>query len=192
MNKKEVSVQEWIQIKNIFDEGVIQTKDNRFIKILKIKPINYELKSSLEKEAILNSYKIFFNTCEFNIQILVQSRKEDLFNHIKKVREINEDEIEKIQNISENYIEYIKGLNKKNKSSSKNFYIVFDFIYQNNESNENFPNENEKQIIITNLNDKFLKIKECLSRTNNICIELKRDEIINILYSFFNKRKELK
>lgn len=192
MNKKEVSVQEWIQIKNIFDEGIIQTKDNRFIKILKIKPINYELKSSLEKEAILNSYKIFFNTCEFNIQILVQSRKEDLFNHIKKVREINEDEIEKIQNISENYIEYIKGLNKKNKSSSKNFYIVFDFIYQNNESNENFPNENEKQIIITNLNDKFLKIKECLSRTNNICIELKRDEIINILYSFFNKRKELK
>ena len=192
MNKKEVSVQEWIQIKNIFDEGIIQTKDNRFIKILKIKPINYELKSSLEKEAILNSYKIFFNTCEFNIQILVQSRKEDLFNHIKKVREINEDEIEKIQNISENYIEYIKGLNKKNKSSSKNFYIVFDFIYQNNESNENFLNENEKQIIITNLNDKFLKIKECLSRTNNICIELKRDEIINILYSFFNKRKELK
>lgn len=192
MNIKDNSVQEWIPIKNIFNEGIIQTKENKFIKIIQVKPINYELKSTLEKESILNSYKIFFNTCEFSAQILVQSRKEDLLDHIKKVREINEDENENIQNISENYIEYIKNLNKKNKSSSKNFYIIIDFIYPKKEFKEYFPDENEKQIIFTNLNEKYLKIKECLSRTNNICIELKREEVIKVFYSFFNKRKELK
>ena len=41
-------------------------------------PINYYLKSDLEKEAILNSFKLFLKTCDFNIQILIQSKKENL------------------------------------------------------------------------------------------------------------------
>lgn len=191
-NKNEKSVQEWIKIKNIFSEGIIQTEENRFIKIIKVNPINYELKSNLEKNSILNSYKLFFNTCEFNSQILVQSRKENLFTHIKKIQNAVEDEDDNIREISSNYIEYIKELNKKNKSSSKNFYIIVDFIYPKFDSKENFPNESEKQIILNNLNEKYLKIKECFSRMNNICMELKREEIIEVFYSFFNKRKELK
>ena len=58
MNKKtDISVQSWIPIENIFEDGIIQTKENKFIKIIKILPINYDLKSMLEKESILNSYK---------------------------------------------------------------------------------------------------------------------------------------
>lgn len=44
--------------KNI-KNGIIKLKDNSYIKIIKIYPINFNLKSELEKEAILNSYKIF-------------------------------------------------------------------------------------------------------------------------------------
>lgn len=69
---------------------------------------------------------------------------------------------------------------------------MLDFIYQKEFSNENFPNESEKQIIINNLNDKYFKLKECLSRMNNLCIELNKDEVVKVLYSFFNKRKEVK
>ena len=42
-------------------------KNNKYIKILKIIPINYNLKSDLEKEAILNSYKIFLKKYNYNI-----------------------------------------------------------------------------------------------------------------------------
>lgn len=192
MKRKNKSVQDWISIQNIFEDGIIQTKENKFIKILKVSPINYELKSKLEKEAILNSYKIFFNTCEFNTQILIQSRKEDLFNHIKNIQYKNEDEKDNIKIIMNNYIEYIKELNRKNKSSSKNFYIILEFLYPKIESNNFIPNEKEKQIISTNLTEKYYKVKECLSRTNNICVDLKKEEVINILFSFFNKRKEQK
>ena len=189
-NKK--TAQEWISLQNIFEDGIVQTKENKFLKILKITPINYELKSKLEKEAILNSYKIFFNTCEFNTQILIQSRKEDLYNHIKNIQYKNKDEDEEIKKIMFNYIEYIKEINRKNKSSSKNFYIILEFLYPNVESNNFIPNEKEKQIITNNLNEKYYKVKECLSRTNNLCIELKKEEVIKIYFSFFNKRKEKK
>jgi len=193
VNKKtDISVQSWIPIENIFEDGIIQTKENKFIKIIKILPINYDLKSMLEKESILNSYKIFFNTCEFNTQILIQSKKENLKNHFKNIENRIKKDDEKIKIISQNYFEYISNLNKKNKSSSKNFYIIINYKYLKDDISNNFPNDNEKQIIISNLKERYLKIKECLSRTNNICIELEKEEIIDVLYSFFNKRKEQK
>ena len=55
---KQISTQNWIPIESISENGIIKSQ-NKYIKILKIKPINYNLKSDLEKQAILNSYKIF-------------------------------------------------------------------------------------------------------------------------------------
>lgn len=73
---KQKTVQEWQLIESIFKDGIIKLKNNKFIKILKVEPINYNLKSDLEKEAILNSYKTFLKTCNFDIQILIQSSKD--------------------------------------------------------------------------------------------------------------------
>jgi len=38
-----------------------------------------------EKESILNSYKIFLKTCNFDFQILIQSNKENLDKHISNI-----------------------------------------------------------------------------------------------------------
>ena len=57
------SVQNWLPYRKILDRGIIKLKNNSFIKIIKIIPINFNLKSDLEKQAILNSYKIFLKTC---------------------------------------------------------------------------------------------------------------------------------
>ena len=84
ISKKVNSVQEWLPVDEILENGIIKVKNKNYIKILKIIPINFELKSNLEKEAILNSYKIFLKTCNFDIQILIQSNKKDLSNHRKK------------------------------------------------------------------------------------------------------------
>ena len=118
--------------------------------------------------------------------------RSNLKNHFKNIENRIKKDDEKIKIISQNYFEYISNLNKKNKSSSKNFYIIINYKYLKDDISNNFPNDNEKQIIISNLKERYLKIKECLSRTNNICIELEKEEIIDVLYSFFNKRKEQK
>ena len=72
-NKQEKSTQEWLPFEYILENGIIKLKNSSYIKIIKIIPINFNLKSELEKEAILNSYKIFLKTCNFNFQILIQS-----------------------------------------------------------------------------------------------------------------------
>lgn len=75
INKKN-TVQRWLPFEKIMENGVIKLKNNSYVKILKISPINFNLKSNLEKESILNSYKIFLKTCNFDIQILIQSNKD--------------------------------------------------------------------------------------------------------------------
>lgn len=164
ISKKVNSVQEWLPVDEILENGIIKVKNKNYIKILKIIPINFELKSNLEKEAILNSYKIFLKTCNFDIQILIQSNKKDLSNHISKIKEKNKEEKENIKILSEKYTNYIKKIN---------------------------TNINEK-IIFDKLNDKYFCIKECLSRCGNVVIDISdQKNAEKILYSFFNSRKDL-
>ena len=118
--KKNNSIQEWLPFERILKNGIIKLKNNSYIKIIKIYPINFNLKSELEKEAILNSYKIFLKTCDFNFQILIQSKKEDLSKHISNINCQKEKEEKRISEYSNKYIEYIQSLNHQKKSSSKN------------------------------------------------------------------------
>ena len=179
------SVQNWLPYRKILDRGIIKLKNNSFIKIIKIIPINFNLKSDLEKQAILNSYKIFLKTCNFDLQILIQSNKEDLSKHILRIKEQNKKENNfKISEISKNYISFIQKINQEKKSSSKNFYIVI-----KEESKQNNIDSNVEEIILEQLNDKFFKIKECLSRCGNVVFELgEKEETKKILYSFLNSR----
>ena len=152
--KKNNSIQEWIPFEKILENGIIKLKDNSYIKIIKIYPINFNLKSELEKEAILNSYKIFLKTCDFNFQILIQSKKEDLSKHISNINNQKINENKNILEYSNKYIEFIKTLNQEKKSSSKNFYIILK--YKNNDKEL----EEIEELATEDLNDKYFKIKD--------------------------------
>lgn len=182
---KNKTLQEWLPIKEIDKKGVVKLKNNNLIKIIKVNPINYNLKSDLEKESILNSYKIFLKTCNFDIQILIQSNKEDLSHHINNIQKnISKKENKYLEKISKNYIQYINKINSERKSSSKDFYIII--------SNENKKNNNiqTEELLKIDLKEKYFKIKECLSRTGNSVQEISNKENIEkLFFSFLNVKK---
>ena len=176
MSEKINSTQNWIAIEKIYENGIIKFKENKFIKIIKIYPINFNLKSNLEKEAILNSYKIFLKTCNFDIQILIQSCKENLTKNIQIIKENLKKENKKYLNeIAENYFEFIQNFNSIKNSSSKNFYIII---------SEEEKNQNENNIF-QNLNEKYFKIKECLFRCGNIVQDINSKKEIKELFNLF-------
>ena len=183
---KEKTIQQWIPTDYILENGIIKLKNNKYIKILKIIPINYNLKSDLEKAAILNSYKTFLKTCPFQMQILIQSSKENLEKNIFNIQKnIQKKENKKLKKIANKYIEYINKINSNKKSSSKNFYLMI-----SNEISKNQENIESIEIIKNDLKEKYFKIKECLYRCGNSVIEINtKEEIIKILKTFFNARK---
>ncbi len=182
------TLKEWLPIEQVYRNGLVKTSKNTYIKIIKVIPINYNLKSDLEKNAILNSYKTFLKTCNFNIQIIIQSNKENLEEHIKDIeKNIEKKEKKYLKEIAQNYIENIKNINNSKKSSTKEFYIIIE-----NEKIENEKYNNEKEIIENDLKEKYFKIKECLSRCGNQCIEINsKKEILEIYTQFLNTRKKL-
>lgn len=185
-NNQVGSLQDWFFIDEIFNNGIIKTKNNKYIKLLKIKPINYQLKSELEKSAILNSYKAFLKSYQANIQIIIQSKKEDFSKHIQKIKKQNKKENssnkKNMVNLSKQYIDFIIQKNKEKSSSSKNFYILI-YFQKDNQNNLN-------EMIYQELQEKYLKIKDLLSRCGNEVQEINnKNELIEIYSSFFQKLK---
>ena len=174
--QKNQSVQKWLPYDKILDNGIIKLKNSSYVKILKVEPINYNLKSELEKEAILNSYKSFIKSCNFNLQILIQSKKEDLTKNIDLLNQNN-----LYPEIKEKYIEYINSLNQNQKSSNKNFFII---ISQSAEDISNL-----ESVTIPNLQENYFKVKELLARCGNIVSEYtKENQVRDVLFSFFNSK----
>lgn len=169
------SVQDYLPIESILENGIIKLKDFSYIKIIKVNPINYNLKSDLEKEAILNSYKTLFKGLKFDLQILIQSKKEDLTENIKILNESNIHE-----EIKQKYIKYIQQLNQRTKSSSKNFYLIL----------KESSSEKEEKLKIEQLKNNYMKLKDSLSRCGNIISEYTEEKEINeILFSFLNSNE---
>ena len=152
MKNKSALFQKWLPFKAITQNGIISLKDDTYIKMIRVFPINYNLKSELEKEAILNSYKIFLKTCDFEIQILILSSKEDLSEHLLTVeQESTKEENLHLKNFYSEYIKFIKEKNQQKQSSNKKFFILI---------------KNTSQNV---LNDNYCKVKECLSRCRQYC-----------------------
>ncbi len=168
------SVQDWLPFDKILEKGIVKLKDSSYIKIMNISPINYVLKSDMEKEAILDSYKNIFKSCNFNLQILIQSQKEDLNIHIKNLRKNNH-----YPDLKEKYIEYLNNFIKSKKTSNKKFYLII----------KNSPSEENENIIIKNLEDNYIKLKDLFSRCGNfVSCYTEEEQIVEILFSFINSK----
>ena len=180
MEQEKISTQEWIPIETIFENGIVKLKNKQFIKIIKVNPINFSLKSNLEKEAILNSYKIFLKTCNFDIQILIQSSKQNLNKNIENIKnKIKKENKEYVNKIAEEYFDYILKINSMKNSSIKNFYIII----------SNNDKERSEENVFQDLNEKYFKIKECLFRCGNLVQDLNSKDVVKSLFNdFFNTR----
>lgn len=168
-NKKINSIQEWFCIEDILENGTIITKENSRVKILKVEPINFFLRSEIEKEVILNSYKNIFKSINFDIQIIIQSTKEDLSSNINyiKSKEISN------KKLLNQYIEYIESLNQIKKSNNKNFYLI---VKEASEQNS--------------INEKISKIQDLLERCGNRSYVVNsKEEVIKIIEKFYKIRR---
>ena len=160
------SVQELLQFESILDSGIIKMKDSSYALIMKVEPINYNLRSELEKTSILNSYKVLFQNINFNIQILILSKQEDLKEHINKVKSLN-----LYPNLTDKYIEFLNSLEESSRSSLKHFFIII-----------RSTNKDE-------LEENFLKIKESLLRCGNIVSKLTKDKVQIVLESYMKVKR---
>ena len=85
------SIQAWLPIKNIRG-GVVVTRDNRFIKILEVLPVNIYLKSANDRQNIIASYAAWLKIAPDNIQLEARTLPADTADYVERMKQYAERE----------------------------------------------------------------------------------------------------
>ena len=84
-------VQPFLPVKEI-QNGIVETRDGRYIKILEIEPINFMLRSADEQFNILSSFASWLKISPMQLQFKSVTRKADSDKHVALIRKELEDE----------------------------------------------------------------------------------------------------
>jgi len=120
------SIQEWLPIKNIID-GIVVTRDIRFIKILEIMPINFYLKPEAERRNIISAYAAFLKVAPASLQAQVITQKADMSTYTARMREYAaNEESEKCRAMIEDNIDEIGALGAGDAICHR-FFLIFEY-----------------------------------------------------------------
>jgi len=120
------SVQDWLPVKSIVD-GVVITKDNRFVKIIETLPVNFHLKTLREQQTIIYYFASYLKIAPANLQIRVVTQRLDLEGYISQMKGfLKTEENEKCRELIEDNIDMVSDV-VANEVNTRRFFIIFQY-----------------------------------------------------------------
>ncbi len=108
---------------NIKDNFII-IKDKK-LAVLRVEPLNFDIKTNEEKEAILFSFQRFLNSLDFPIQILMTTETLNLDSYLDSLKgRISNLKDKRADEIFDSYQNHMKNVVKENSALNRNFYLV--------------------------------------------------------------------
>ncbi len=160
----------FLGIKSI-NNNIIESSREK-IAILKAEPINFNIKNTREKEAIIIGFQKFLNSLDFPIQVVMSTSPLNLSSYLNSLN------VSKYRKQFESYKNNIENLIKENKAMNRNFYIIIKEI-SNLDIQIKICEEKLSSIGVktARLNDK--ELKEILKNLFSKDIEDKADKEVN-------------
>lgn len=177
------SIQAWLPIKNIVG-GVVVTRDNRFIKILEVLPVNIYLKSPNDRQNIIASYASWLKIAPDNIQLEARTLPADIGAYVARMREYAEhEENESCREMIEDNIAQI-GEGVASDALRHRFFLIFQY-----EAGMR-AKRNTTAGIIQRLNEEADTARRYLDMCELEVLEpsFSDDFILKLLYEIINKR----
>ncbi len=116
-NKEQIG--KFFNIKKI-DENLIHTTKNK-IAVLKIDPINFDIKPKKEKETIMLAFQKFLNSLDFPVQILMTTENLNIEDYLDSLeKRVNENSKE----IFTEYAKHIRDVIKQDSIANRNFFLA--------------------------------------------------------------------
>lgn len=176
-------VQDYLPIKDL-KNGIIETTDGRYIKILEIDPINFTLRSDEEQFNIISSFASWLKISPMRLQFKSITRKADSDKHVAMVRkELEQEENPQCREMGEDYIKLIKDVGSR-EALTRRFFLIFQYeAASRNESGDYAKIYGMLQTAEQNARAYFAQCG------NSIVQPKDPDEATaEILYMFFNRR----
>jgi len=120
----QVSTQNFLQF-DFVREGVVLLSGGGLRAILMTSGSNFGLKSQEEQEATVYAFQNFLNSLDFDVQIIVHSRKIDIEPYLASLAErLEQADSELLQVQTREYIEFIRSFVEGANIMAKQFFVV--------------------------------------------------------------------
>ena len=124
-NKGE-SAQSFLPIRDIRN-GVVETTDGRYLKILEVGPINFALRSSEEQFNIISSFASWLKISPIRLQFKAITRRADSDKHISLVQEeLAREENPQCRALGQDYLRLIRDVGNR-EALSRRFFLIFQY-----------------------------------------------------------------
>lgn len=182
MKLKGKSIQEFIPIRRI-NHGIIETTDNRYVKILEIEPINFMLRSAEEQSGIISTFASWLKISPIKMQFKSITRRADSDKHIALLKEdIEREDNERCKTLGEGYIQLIKDVGNR-EALTRRFFLIFQYDSQSALGEEIGKIYGALQTVEQNARAYFTLCGNSILQPHDA------DEAVSeILYMFFNHR----
>ena len=124
-NKGE-SAQSFLPIRDIRN-GVVETTDGRYLKILEVEPINFALRSSEEQFNIISSFASWLKISPIRLQFKAITRRADSDKHISLVQEeLAREENPQCRALGQDYLRLIRDVGNR-EALTRRFFLIFQY-----------------------------------------------------------------
>jgi len=175
------------------------TKTGELRAILMVSSINFSLKSEQEQTAIIFAYQNFLNSLTFQIHIVMQSKKLDLFKYMTKLKQTAKTQTnELLRYQTEGYIDFIERLVNYANIMDKKFFVVIPYMppiktqtAKNSQGSVKMSMEEFKSYK-TELDQRIQVITNGLGSIGVRSAQLNTQQIIELFYGIYNPEESEK
>ena len=176
-------VQPFIPVKDIRN-GIVETTDGRYVKILEIEPINFMLRSSEEQYNILSSFASWLKISPMKLQFKSITRKADSDKHIAMIRkELSMEDNAQCRAMGEDYIRLIKDVGSR-EALTRRFFLIYQYEAIGRSESDDYSK------VYSMLVSAEQNARAYFMQCGNSIIQPKNPDqaVAEILYMFFNRR----
>lgn len=117
---------DYIPIERI-ENGIIYTRDHRYVKVVEVVPVNFLLRSAREQRNIIYSFISYLKIAPVRVQFKVLSKRADINRHTETIRRELEQEIDpRCRALQEDYLKLIHHLGSR-EAITRRFFLMFEY-----------------------------------------------------------------
>ena len=117
---------EYLPIKKV-ENGIIYTKDSRYIKVIEVMPINFLLRNAREQRNIIYSFVSYLKISPVKIQFKVITKKADTKKHKEIVmQEMSNETDSNCRKLQKDYLNLINCIGSR-EATTRRFFIAFEY-----------------------------------------------------------------
>lgn len=166
------------------ENGIIYTKDHRYVKIIEVMPINFLLRSAREQRSIIYSFISYLKISPVKMQFKVLTKRADINRHLESIREEMKYETdERCLALQKDYENLIRRIGAK-EAITRRFFIVFEYEpFTANRGNEESDAVNA---LITAVRTAKTYLQQC---GNELLVADNDDEMsTEVFYNILNRK----